>query len=173
MKIAIDLTSFNKNFQGGKEKVVLNLITGFSELGHGKDIIIFCYDIYYEKVNTLIPNAKVITFKRAKCKKLLQDLYIRTFLLKKHLNDADILFFPIYYTGFYRFKIPTVVLPHDIKFKSIKESYRLLQRIKNTILYYSDFKKRDYIIAISKFDQDEMNRYYKKFSDKIKLIFQT
>ena len=170
MKLAIDLTSFNEVFIGGKEQVILNLIEGFYELGYEKDILIFCYQEYVEKSILLLPKAKFVIFKRNKGKKLVQDIYLRTFKFKKHLNNIDVMFFPIYYIGFAKFKAITIILPHDIYFKYDKKAFGLYTRTKDTILYYNDFRRADYIIAISKFDEREIKKHYKQFSEKIKLI---
>ncbi|MBN2852661.1 MAG: glycosyltransferase [Clostridia bacterium] len=171
MKIAIDLTSYQPVFSGGKEKVILNLIKGFCRLGYESDIVIFCYDYYKEQIKELIPESNIITFKRKNCKKIIQDLYIRTFLFKKYLDGCDILFFPIYYTGFAKYRMKTIVLPHDIQFKSRKQSFSLAIRIRDSIMYYADFLLRDHIIAISEFDEKEIKKYYPRFSDKVKMIY--
>jgi len=170
MKIAIDLTSFNEIFIGGKEQVILNLIEGFYKMGYERDILIFCYEEYVEKSRLLLPKAKFVVFKRNKGRKLIQDIYLRTFKFKKYLKHIDIMFFPIYYIGFAKFKVTTIVIPHDIYFKHDKKAFGLYTKIKDTILYYNDFYRANYIIAISKFDKEELKKYYKKFSKKIKLI---
>lgn len=138
MKIAIDLTSFGKDFRGGKEQVVCNLLNGFSGISPETKLLLFCYESFAEKAKRLAPDAELIVYKRKKIKKFIQDMYIRTFLIKKRLKDSDVLFFPIYYTGFAKFFIPTVVLPHDIQFKSCPKHFDILTRLKESILYYWD-----------------------------------
>ncbi len=171
MKIAIDLTSFNKEFRGGKEQVVCNLITGFTSQSPQTELVIFCYEDYEKKAKKLAKKATIISFKRWKIKKLIQDMYLRTFIMKKYLDNVDVLFFPIYYTGFHKFSIPTIVLPHDIHFKSHPSSFDVLTRIKESILYKTDFSLRDHIIAISDFDYKEMIKFYPAYTEKITKIY--
>ncbi|MBN1624335.1 MAG: glycosyltransferase [Clostridia bacterium] len=167
MKIAIDLTSFGAKFKGGKEQVVCNLIEGMLEAEPTTELTLFCYSDFYQKALKLAPNAEIIILKGWKHKRLVKDIFNRTFLLKKHIKKADLLFFPMYYTGFSKFKIPTIVLPHDIQFKSKPENFDVLTRIKETILYWIDFRLRDHIIAISEFDSREIRKHYPGFADKV------
>ncbi|MCK5811335.1 MAG: glycosyltransferase [Clostridiales bacterium] len=171
MKIAIDLTNFNKEFKGGKEQVICNLITGFISQSPQTELVLFCYEDYENKAKKLAKNATIITFKRWKIKRFIQDMYLRTFIIKQHLDNVDILFFPIYYTGFHKFSIPTIVLPHDIHFKSHPSSFGVLSRIKENILYKIDFSLRDYVMAISDFDYHEMIKYFPAYIEKITKIY--
>ncbi len=171
MRIAIDLTSFNKEFRGGKEQVICNLITGFTRQSPETELVLFCYENYEEKAKKLSKNSTIITFKRWRMKKFIQDMFIRTFTFKKYLNDIDVLFFPIYYTGFHKFSIPTVVLPHDIHFKSHPSSFDIFTRFKESVLYRCDFLLRDYIMAISDFDYQEMVKFYPSYNKKITKIY--
>ncbi len=170
MKIAIDMTSFGAKFRGGKEQVVCNLIEGIQMDSPKTRLLLFCYEDFIEKAKLLAPEAEFVIFKRWGKLRFFKDLINRTLFFKKHLGDFDVLFFPIYYTGFRKFKIPTVVLPHDIQFKSCPGNFDAITRVKENILYRIDFKLRDYIIAISEFDKGELKEHYPEFVDKIVYI---
>ena len=176
MKIGIDGSFFSRKYEGGKEQVLVNLLKGLHDLGHGKDIKIFglkeaeckftdiCEDIEYISVDM---HEGILR------RKLFYGIWFRTFILpglvKEH--EIDILVFPVAYTGFGRFSIPTVVIPHDIQFKSNPSAYKGYELRFFHFLYGRDFNKRDAIVAISGYDRDELTRHYGEYSEKIKLIY--
>jgi glycosyltransferase involved in cell wall biosynthesis len=176
MKIGIDGSFFTRKYEGGKEQVLMNLLKGLCDLGYGKDMKVFgvkeakykfmdiSEDIEYISVNL---HEKV--FK----KKIFYGTWFRTFILpgmaKEH--KVDILLFPVAYTGFGKFTMPTLVIPHDIQFKSNSSIYKGYELKLFHYLYGSDFKRRDAIIAISGYDRDELKKYYYKYSEKTWLIY--
>ena len=72
-------------------------------------------------------------------------------------------------------KVPTVMIPHDIK----AVSHRVMGSVKVAwykyllykVMYAVDFKHADKIIAISKADRSEIQNYYARYKDKIVQIY--
>ncbi|BES66332.1 glycosyltransferase family 1 protein [Gottschalkiaceae bacterium SANA] len=174
MKIGIDLTSFHKKHDGGKEQVLFNLLKGFNELGASKKISIFCYAYMIETIRQIIPDAEIITIKASKFpKKLIADYWVKTFRLPKIVkrHGISILFFPVSHTGLMRFSIPTVVLPHDIQPISRRENYSVLEGLKYQCIYHFDFLLRDHIVSISNFDLAQLEAHYPQHTHKFKQIY--
>lgn len=170
MKIAIDLTSFGATYKGGKEQVICNILEGIAAVEPETVLVLFCYEDFAPKARSLAPGALIITYKRWRRFGFARSFLLRTFFFQKHIKDADVLFFPMYYTGLSRFSIPTVVLPHDVQFRSRPDNFDLKTRIKDRIFYWLDFRLRDHIIAISEFDRKEIIKYYPYFADKVECI---
>lgn len=177
MKIGIDLTFLRAEYDGGKEQVAFNLLDGFHGLGLGSEMTIFIYSHSYDRIRTLIPDAKIKvienTFSLFIKKKSIADMLLRTFKLPKLVKEErlDILFFPFYYTGLSKFSIPTIVLPHDVQFKEAPKRFGLKAFIFDSIFYYFDFKLRNKIIAISNYDAFIIGKYYPGFMKKIHVIY--
>jgi glycosyltransferase involved in cell wall biosynthesis len=175
MKLGIDATFLNQNHSGGKEQVLFNLLKGFQKLGYGKNIHIFAYDYSETEIKQLIPDAGITLIPRKSgfIKKTIKDSILKTFRLGKLVRQykIDVLLFPHYNTGLKRFSIPTVVIPHDIQIKSNARQFTLKDRIIYGLQYYFDFKLRTKIIAISEFDQHEIEKYYPIYKNKIKQIY--
>ena len=184
MIIGIDACFITNQYLGGKEQVLLNLLKGFTKYGENIEVIVFGSSEAKEKFTKISPKITFISspFLDTKIikKQTLKSLLFRTFfiqnLIKKH--KIDILLMNVSYTGFRKYSIPTVLLPHDIQFKYIHEnsthpkslSY-YISYLKDSFFYYLDFKIRDYIIAISDFDKKEIQKHYPRFSNKIKRIY--
>jgi glycosyltransferase involved in cell wall biosynthesis len=174
MKIGIDLTSFHKEHDGGKEQVLYNLLQGFQALGAGGKICIFCYDYSQKKVASLIPHAEIILVQPANLKKkLFSDLWVKTFRLPRLIKKAkiDLLFYPVSVTGLRQLSIPTVVLPHDIQPIARREAYTWFDHMRYRLIYHFDFSLRDCIISISDFDQAQMTAHYPQYAEKIERIY--
>lgn len=175
MRIGIDATFLQQTHGGGKEQVLFNLLKGFQALGKAYNIHIFAYYYSEDLLRDLIPDAAFtfLPYKNTFRKKTINDSLFKTFQLGKLVeqNHIDILFFPHYNTGFKKFKIPTVVLPHDIQVKTRASQFSLKDRILYGTFYYWDFKLRSRIISISDFDRREIEKYYPRHQTKIKQIY--
>jgi glycosyltransferase involved in cell wall biosynthesis len=174
MRIGIDLTSFHRKHDGGKEQVLFNLLKGFNELGASKKICIFCYGYMIETIRQIIPDAEIVNVEPAKFpKKLIADYWVKTFRLPKLIekHDISILFFPVSHTGLKRFPIPTVILPHDIQPISQRENYSVVERLKYQCIYHFDFLLRDHILSISNFDLTQLKIHYPQHTHKFKRIY--
>jgi len=175
MKIGIDACFLNRTHSGGKEQVLFNLLKGFQTLGVARNIHIFAYDYSAAFITELIPDAActLITYPCVFAKKTLSDSLFKTFKLNKLVSQQgiDLLFFPHYNTGFRKFDIPTVVLPHDIQSVSNARLFSMKDRIIYGLQYHFDFKLRTKIIAISDFDRQEIEKYYPQHQSKTIRIY--
>ena len=163
-----------KHHDGGKNQVSLNLLRGFEKNGIADRFVIFCNPETEKDIIKLTPNAVVIPVKtRITWKKTLNDIWIRSILLPKYIRQYQIgvLLFPACNTGIRRYRIPTVVIPHDIQSKAHKERFSIKHRIFNSFYYHFDFRLRDRIIAISDFDKQEIAMIYPACARKITKIF--
>ena len=184
MILGIDACFITNKYLGGKEQVLLNLIKGFVEYGKNIEIIVFGSvesKPKFMKISTKIQfiTSPILNLKIIK-KQTLKALIFRSFFIQNLINKykIDILLMNISYTGFKKYSIPTILLPHDIQFKYIqnnnKETKSLnhyISYFKDSFFYFLDFKIRDYIIAISDFDKKEIQKHYPKFNKKIKRIY--
>ncbi len=175
MKIGIEAFFLNRSHSGGKEQVLFNLLKGFQALGKARHIHIFAYDYAADVVKGLIPDAAFtfIPYKNTFIKKTITDSVLKTFKLGRlaERHGIGVLFFPHFNTGLKKFKIPTVVLPHDIQVISNAGQFSLKDRFIYGLQYYFDFKLRTKIIAISDFDAGEIEKYYPRCRSKIKKIY--
>ncbi len=173
MRIAIDGSFFSDRYEGGKEQVFLNLLKGWEELGLSQNILVICNSSAAAKFKKISSQIKCIVVKPLDYKIKSKGILFRTFwlpgLIKKY--KADLLVFPVACTGFSRFNIPSVVMPHDIQLKVNPIQYGGYKKNLYDFYYLTDFKKRDHIVAISEFDKSQMEKYYSAFSHKITKIF--
>jgi len=174
MKIGIDASSVVAAFGGGKEKVIMNLLKGFDEAG--MDLVVFCNESASEKFVEVCPNARLVYTgmnDKVFIWKLLKGFLFRTFKLRGLVcrEKVDILLFPFPATGFSRFNCPTVVIPHDVQYKSRPDEntgykYKILD-----MLYKFDFSNRDAIVAISEYVKNEILKHFKKDACKVTVIY--
>lgn len=170
MKIAIDLTSFEKTHSGGKEQVTFNLMKGFTKLKLNKNIVIFCNSHSFENVNFLSPGAQIIIVKKPSLPfKTLEDMFFKTFVLSKHIRkeNIDAILFPLPATGFFKPSVPSAVIPHDIQPISHGKRFGTFFRIYSLITYKLDFSHCNKIIAISNYDKNQIKKYYPAHTNKI------
>jgi glycosyltransferase involved in cell wall biosynthesis len=159
---------------GGKDQVSINLLRGFEKIGLSEELVVFCIPEMEEYVCALIPKALVVPVAARKMwKKTIRDIWTRTLLfqtlIKRH--DIGVLLFPMSNTGLRRFGIPTVVVPHDIQTQTHKGRFPLRTRALAAFFYHFDFRLRDWIIAISGFDQKELEETYPAYTSKIVQIY--
>lgn len=174
LKIGIDASYIMKKFDGGKEQVLMNILKGFGEKGLSP--VVFCNEVAVKKIASVCPSAEfeIIDFHtKLKMKIMIKNIFIRTFVLPRMVNgkSLDILLFPMPNTGFAKFKCKTVVIPHDVQFKSNPYMYQGWKYRVIGWIYGNDFSKRDAIVAISEFDKDEIEKYFAKYADKVVKIY--
>ncbi|MFK4784387.1 glycosyltransferase family 4 protein [Fusobacterium sp. MFO224] len=171
MRIGIDASYLNLNFDGGKDQYLFNLLKGFEDIGVGENFTIFCLEEMKDKVKEIIPSAdiKIVKFEKFLGKKTLGELIFRSFYFRKikSKENIDLLFFPKSYTGFLKTDAKSIMIPHDIQTISRSEKYSISFALREKFFYYLDFKLRDRIIAISDFDREEMETYFLNFKNKI------
>jgi len=172
MRIGIDLTCLYTFFDGGKDQVIFNLLKGFRELGHERELFIFAYDYSESMIRQQLPNANTIIIKRSRIRKAVQDLLIHGVTFSRHIkeNRLQLVFFPKPNANFKRFRIPTIILPHDTQFRSFPERFTLIEHIKGHLLYDNAFRLRDRIIAISAYDAGEIRKHYPRRKEKVVMI---
>lgn len=187
MKIGIDATFILKEFDGGKDQYLFNLLEGFEKNGVGKDFVIFCRKGMKDLFKKIIPSSEIIELdvKEYQIIKILKKLGIlktgenindaifRSFFYKniKEKYQINLLFFPKNRTGFLKSNVITIVIPHDIQSLTHGERIGLKTRIINYLFYSLDFKLRDYIISISEFDKKEILEKFSKYKSKVIRIY--
>ena len=180
-KIALNYIYLSKNHAGGKDQVGLNLLRGFYENNLITNMVVICFDYSSNIISEIAPGIDIIELKgkdiKSELGRMLMLCYINTVKLPKIIKDNNISM--IYHlscnNGLKKFKIKSIVIPHDIK----AVAHRVIGKVKvpfyKYILYYImyslDFRHADYIIAISKTDKSEMEKYYSQYSDKIRCIY--
>lgn len=174
MRIGINCLGFCENKRCGAEEVLLNLVHGWSELGYEKKIVFFCYPTMKEKLEAYMPNAEYVLFKsieKHEQHELLYTMHIQTIefhkVYKKYNLDA-IAFINIG-TGYLKYNVPVLVVPHDIQ--AVTRPTSNLQYIKYKIFYKLNFKVSNRIVAISEQDKNEILQYYPAYSREIVRIY--
>jgi glycosyltransferase involved in cell wall biosynthesis len=172
MNIGIDLTCLYTFFDGGKDQVIFNLLKGFRELGYERQLSVIAYDYSESMIRQDLPNANHIIVKRSRLRKALQDIWIHNTSFPRYIkeNQLQLVFFPKPNANFKRFRIPTIILPHDTQFRSFPERFTLTEHIKGHLLYDTAFRLRDRIIAISAYDAAEICKYYPRRKEKVVMI---
>lgn len=175
MRIGVEAFFLKPSHGGGKEQVLFNLLKGFQHIGRASTIHVFAYDYSADILKELIPDAEFtfVPYKNIFGYKTLNDSFLKTFRLKGLVKQhkIDVLFFPHYNTGLRKFKIPSVVLPHDIQTVSNPAQFSLKARMIYGLQYHFDFKLRTKIIAISDFDRSEIEKFYPHYRNKIERIY--
>lgn len=177
MKIGINCLGFGESKRCGAEEVLLNIVKGFGEHNHGNEIIFFCYPNMKKKLQRIISGAEYVLFKEPRNiekHELFSVMCIQTKrfhrIYKKYHLDA-IAFINIG-TGFLKYNIPILVVPHDIQAVSHPEN---IQNHKKYYLYkyfYKiNFELAHKIVAISQTDKDEIAQFYPEYEDKLVKIF--
>lgn len=176
MKLGIDATFLlNQQHSGGKQQVLFNLLKGFQHLGYAENVHIFAYSYAEDSLRQQIPSAvfHFSPYQKVFPNKTLNDYVFKTFKLNRMVKEyqIDVLLFPHYNTGLRKLTIPTVVIPHDIQVKSKPEEFSLKDRLLYGIQYHFDFKLRSKIVAISAYDQVEIEKYYPAYQSKVVRIY--
>jgi len=173
-KIGFYAATLLKNHNGGKTQVLLNLLRGFEKNGLAERFVIFCIPGMEENIFNLIPNAAAVApvpVKKIR-EKTIAELLFKT-AMHKYIEQYKIgsLLFPAGNTGFHRYPVPTVVVPHDIQSQTNKEIFSFKARMADALYYHFDFKLRDRIVAVSDFDRQEIIKAYPAYREKIIRIY--
>lgn len=177
--IGVDASFIAGDYAGGKEQVLFNVLKGIRDLGRLDEVIVFGSESAEKKFKVLSPEIHYVRvgmidrLNHLLRRRMLSGIFFRTFqlpsMVKKYKLDS--ILFPVAYTGFASFNIKTVVIPHDIQFKSNPNIYKGYERYIFDFLYGFDFRKRSKIVAISEYDRDEITGYYPDCSEKIIKIY--
>lgn len=180
-KIALNYIYLSKSHAGGKDQVGLNLLRGLHELGVLHEYVIFCYPHSVKQIRSISPEVEISEVKEHaqtnELFRLLDIIFANTFVIRKLLKryGCRCIFHLSCMNGLRGFRVPSVVIPHDIK----AVAHRILGAVKiplfkyffYRIMYAMDFRHADAIIAISRFDQGEMEQYYPQYKHKIRQIY--
>ena len=181
MKLLMDLSTFRKVHQGGKDEVAYNLLRGFSQLGHANEILCVARPELEEIVHSIDTNYQFVPIERNLIPGIIGELilpftdWIYVAKLRKIIKDnncTDILF-TNKLSPFFRLPVRTYLIPHDIQtFKLVEESNKFeLGKHVYTWEIKLTFRLCDRIIAISDYDKGEMIKYIPSCKDRILKIY--
>ena len=68
-------------------------------------------------------------------------------------------------------KNPVIITVHDLAFKSVKGAFTWKQNLWKNIITNFSVRKAKKIISITQFTKSEIVKYYPKFSDKVKVVY--
>lgn len=180
-KIALNYIYLGSNHAGGKDQVALNLLRGFQENGQLNNMIVICLEYSYELLKGIAPEAEIIVLHSGsgenELSRLLQIMYVNSRIIPKIIrkHGISVIFHASCNNGLFRFKIPSITIPHDIK----AVSHRVIGDVKipyfkyflYRIMYRIDFSHADKVVAISEYDKNEISEYYPKYAEKVCKIY--
>ncbi len=180
-KILLNFIYLSKNHAGGKDQFAFNLLSGIYDNGDISKVCVVCYDYLEETIKKIAPTVEIITIQSNKAGNELQRMFNimkdNTVKLPKIIEKSNVseIFHASCNNGLKKFKVPSVVIPHDIK----AVSHRVMGNVKIAwykymlyrLMYYLDFKHADKIIAISNNDESEMRKYFPEYKDKVIQIY--
>ncbi len=180
--IGINCLSFDSLKRCGAEEVLLNLCKGFNYYGYENKLVFFCYESTKKNLELICPYAKYVIFSdRKKLKNtILSNIYIQTVEFHKiYLKyNLKLIFFANAGIGLIKYRLPVIVLPHDIQSVSHPEIQVSKSKLKRIIykcfykLFYTiDFLHAEKIIAISKTDEKEIVKFYSRYRNKVQCIY--
>ena len=179
--IALNYIYLSPQHAGGKDQVGLNLLKGFQDSGDAKRMCVICFDYSYNIIKKISPDIRIIPLSAPKAANELQRMlnicFVNTFIIPRLIkkNNLSIIYHLNSNTGLKHYRIPSVVIPHDIK----AVAHRVLANVKipyykyllYKLMYNNDFKTNDYIIAISDADKHEITQFYPQYKDKIVRLY--
>lgn len=180
-KILLNFIYLGRQHAGGKDQVALNLLEGIYENGDIGKCIVLCYDYAVSYIKSIAPGVEIISLQSPKkdteLLRLLDIERVNTLILPGIIkkNAVGVVFHASCTNGLLKLKVPSIVIPHDIK----AISHRIMGSVKIVwykyilykMMYAVDFKNADKIVAISKADRSEIQNYYAKYKDKIVQIY--
>lgn len=180
-KVALNYIYLSRQHGGGKDQVGMNLLKGFQKNGVAKNMLIICPDYSVDAIKEISCDIQVISVKspviRNELERMVWISFLNTFIIPRIIkkNRIECVFHLCCNTGFRKLQAKSVVLPHDIKAISHRNlpglhipfyKYYLYK-----IMYKTDFKNADNIIAISNTDRQEITKYYPEYKNKVIRIY--
>lgn len=179
MRLLIDLSTFTKSHNGGKDQVAYNLLRGFSKLELTSNIICVAKEEMVGKIKKIDKDYCVIPINRmclgtriGPIISTIPDIVYAAKLndvIKKHHIDA------VLYTNKFvppvKLSAPTIVIPHDIQPLTICKEDNSLYGKCAAIMTKKTLAVCDYIIAISDFDRNDMISKIPEYTDKFIKIY--
>lgn len=176
IKICVNALGFQPSHKGGVESVLLNLAKGFRIHGYARNITYFCYRNIGDLLRKITSESEIVIMenmiaeKKARTSAELVQTFIFHRLYRKY--KFDVILFANAEVGLLKYKIPTIVIPHDIQSVSRPEINRnRLRYYMNYFSYKVSFHNMDRIIAISDVDKQEMEKHYPFAKKKIIKIY--
>lgn len=180
-KILLNFIYLSKKHAGGKDQFAINLLSGIYDNGDILKVCVVCFDYLYDIIKRIAPTVEIITIpsknENNELERMVNILKVNTFQIPKIIKEYNIseIFHASCNNGLVKFKVPSVVIPHDIK----AISHRVMGNVKISwykymlykLMYNMDFKHADKIIAISNNDESEMKKYFPEYKDKIVQIY--
>lgn len=176
-KVAIDMCYFGRIHFGGKDEVAYNLLNGFEKIGVSDKIVCFAYRGMSAKISSISPNIRICVVPKIKGHRFFDAIlvWIRSFYEERWAikNNVPLLLLPNKPTVNRRLRIKTAEIPHDISiFEDIHSSDNTRRQIKRQkIAITNDFRNRDYIVAISDYDKEEMIKFFPLAKERIVRIY--
>lgn len=180
-KTGLNYIYLSPSHGGGKDQVAFNLLSGLVENGYGGRLIVICYDYLTEKIKSISPELEIVSLPyrggSSEFSRLLRITLDNTFKVPEIIrkNNIGVLFHANAANGLRRQKIPSVVVPHDIKAVSHRRMGKvevcLWKHLLYRAMYGMDFRHADRIIAISEMDREEIASHYKKYAEKVVRIY--
>ena len=184
-RIAIYMCNMGNAIIGGKDQVIYNLIKGFQENGQAQAFFCICHKNIEERIRRISPDIGIITvpsFKRKwlklKWSATLRDMAIQYQLRK---NKIDIMLISSKFATDRKYSVKTAEIPHDVQaFERIKDHPEMYinnaedekdAAEKDAEKLLKEFRKRDYIVAISQYDKGKMREYLPWLQGRIKQIY--
>ena len=184
-RIAIYMCNMGKAIIGGKDQVIYNLIKGFQENGQAQAFFCICHKNIEERIRRISPDIGIITvpsFKRKwlklKWSETLRDMAIQYQLRK---NKIDVMLISSKFATDRKYSVKTSEIPHDVQaFERIKDHPEMYinnaadgkdAAEKDAEKLLKEFRKRDYIVAISQYDKGKMREYLPWLQGRIKQIY--
>lgn len=182
VKIAIDATLLSSFHGGGKDQVLLNLLKGFEALKQSERFRIVCYPEQVSALRAIIPSGDFICLpkrreeyqrNKGRIRRILTSLWVRNFPVHRALKESgcQMVFFPTYNTSMRRLPIPSIFIPHDTQTMRKDCGISLWARMCKNIPLWFDIRLRDRVVAISRFDESEIRRFFPKQAYKIIQIY--
>lgn len=180
-KILLNYIYLSRQHAGGKDQVAINLLSGIVKNAKLDRCVVLCYEYAREYITQLAPGVEVVTIrppeKESELVRLSGIEYVNTFILPGIIKKYNIgvVFHASCTNGLRKLKVPSVMIPHDIK----AVSHRVMGNVRVAwykyflykLMYAIDFKHTDKIIAISRADRLEIQKYYARYKEKIVQIY--
>lgn len=180
-RILLNYIYLSRKHAGGKDQMAINLLEGIYKNGDIHQCVVLCYDYAVSYLEEIAPGVQILSIRPPKkdteILRLLDIERVNTWVLPRLIkkNNIGVVFHASCTTGLCRLKVPSVVIPHDIK----AVSHRIMGSVKIVwykyilykMMYAVDFKNADKIVAISKADRSEIQNYYAKYKNKIVQIY--
>lgn len=170
INIVVNLLNYYSAPTGGEEQLIKNLIEGFELFKPAyMEFFYLITEPAFPKFEEHLKNKKVEIID-VKHDRISIRLIWQIIKLKKIIPDsADILFNPQFILPRNLSGIKTVSVFHDSQYRDIPENFSFLERCYYNYINYKTVRNSDYIVTISQFSKNKINKYY-NFNKTLKVI---